>query len=140
MNKTFFIAWPIVFVAWMAGSFLIHGTALANDYYSLPNLFRSPEDSSNYAPLMLVAHVLMAGAFAWIYGRGVEAKAWLPQGLRYGLAIALLTAIPTYTIYYVVQPMPPELVAKQIGMETVLLLVLGVIVAFLYRNHASPKN
>ena len=87
---------------------------------------------------MLLAHVMMAGAFVWIYARGVEAKPWAAQGLRYGLAIALLMIVPLYLIYYVVQPMPGDTVAKQIVYETVLVLLLGMLVAFMYR-HAGSK-
>jgi hypothetical protein len=46
----------------------------------------------------------------------------------------LLTVVPTYTIYYVVQPMPGIHVVKQIVFDGALLLVLGAVVAFLYRN------
>jgi hypothetical protein len=83
---------------------------------------------------MLLAHVLMAGAFAWIYARGREAKPWLAQGLRYGIAVALLTSVAWYLIYYAVMPLPAALVIKQIGFETVLLLLLGCVVAFIYRD------
>jgi hypothetical protein len=40
MNKTFFIAWVVVFVAWFAGSFVVHGTLLHDDYMKLSGLFR----------------------------------------------------------------------------------------------------
>lgn len=33
---------------------------------------------------MLLAHVIMAGAFVWIYARGTENKPLLGQGLRCG--------------------------------------------------------
>ena len=82
---------------------------------------------------MILAHVLMAGAFTWIYVRGVENKPWLGQGLRYGLAVAVLF-VPIYMIYYVVQPTPGALAAKQIVLDTILTLVLGAVVAFLYRG------
>jgi len=36
------------------------------------------------------------------------------QGIRFGIAVALLTVVPTYLIYYVVQPMPRSLVTKLI--------------------------
>ena len=85
---------------------------------------------------MVMAHVILAGAFAWIYSRGVEATPWIPQGIRFGLAIALLTVIPTYMIYYVVQPMPGLHVVKQILFDGTLILILGVIVAFIYRQSA----
>jgi hypothetical protein len=134
MNKKFAIAWLAIFVAWMIGSFIVHGTLLHADYAKLPNLFRPEADAQQYFPLMIVAHVIMSGAFVWIYSRGVEAKPWLGQGIRFGLVVALLTVVPTYTIYYVVQPMPGVHVLKQIVFDGVLLLVLGAVVAFLYRD------
>ena len=134
MNRKFFITWLLLFVLWMLGSFAVHGALLHDDYIKLPNLFRPDADAQRYLPLMILAHIIMAGAFVWIYSHGVEAKPWLNQGLRFGLVIALLTIVPTYTIYYVVQPMPGVLVAKQIVFDGLLLLVLGVLVAFRYRD------
>jgi hypothetical protein len=133
MNKKFAIAWLSIFVVWMLGSFIVHGVLLHDDYARLPNLFRPEADAEKYFPLMILAHVIMAGAFAWIYAHGVEAKPWLGQGIRFGLVIALLTVVPTYTIYYVVQPMPGISVVKQMVFDGALLLVLGAVAAFLYR-------
>ncbi len=134
MNKTFLLAWAVVFVAWMAGSFVVHGALLYDDYAQLPNLMRSEAETQKYFPLMILAHVIMAGAFVWIYARGTEAKPWAAQGLRFGLAIALLGVVPTYTIYFVVQPTPGMLAVKQILLDGVLVLLLGLITAFLYRG------
>ncbi|MFZ2509213.1 MAG: hypothetical protein WAW79_12160 [Steroidobacteraceae bacterium] len=133
MNKQFFIAWLVMFIVYMAGGFLVHGLLLQQEYLGLPNLFRSEEESMPFFHWMIIAHVLMAGAFTWIYARGVENRPWLGQGLRFGLAVALLCVIPIYMIYYVVQPMPGMLAVKQIVFDTILTLVLGAIVAFLYR-------
>lgn len=137
MNKKFAIAWLAVFVVWMVGSFVVHGVLLHDDYAKLPNLFRSESDFQQYFPLMILAHVVLAGAFVWIFARGVEAKPWLGQGIRFGLVIVLLTVVPTYAIYYVVHPLPGMLVVKQIIFEGVLLLVLGAVVAFLSRNQTG---
>lgn len=136
MNKKFFIAWIVIFVAWMAGSFVVHGVLLHDDYMKLQGMFRPEAEAQQYFPLMVLAHVILAGAFAWIYSRGVEATPWIPQGIRFGLAIALLTVIPTYMIYYVVQPMPGLHVVRQILFDGTLILILGVIVAFIYRQSA----
>ena len=133
MNRKFLIAWPAVFVVWLAGSFVIHGLLLHPDYAALPNLFRTEADSQRFFPLMLLAHVIMSGALVWIYSRGAEPKPWAAQGVRFGLAIALLATVPTYLIYYVVQPMPGAVVAKQILFDGILDILLGLAVAFLYR-------
>jgi hypothetical protein len=85
---------------------------------------------------MILAHVLMAGAFVWIYARGVEPKPWLAQGVRFGLAVALMSVVPTSMIYYAVQPMPGALAVKQVIYEGILLVILGVAAAFFHR----PKS
>ena len=137
MNKQLIIAWIVVFVAWFLGSFVIHGVLLHSDYLQLSTLFRTEADSQRYFPLMILAHVMLSGAFVWIYARGVESKPWLGQGVRFGIAVALLTTVPTYTIYYVVQPMPANVVMKQILFDSVLMVILGAIVAWLYRDKRS---
>ena len=134
MNKRFLIAWLATFVVWMTGGFIVHGTLLQADYKGLGSMFRPEADAQQYLPFMLAAHVIVAGAFTWIYARGAEAKPWLGQGLRFGLVVALLTIVPTYMIYYAVQPMPGMLVIKQIVFDGALLLVLGSVVAFVYRD------
>jgi hypothetical protein len=80
MDKKFFIAWVVIFVAWMAGSFVVHGMLLHDDYTRLSGLFRPEAEAQKYFPLMILAHIILAGAFVWIYSRGVEATPWLPQG------------------------------------------------------------
>jgi hypothetical protein len=134
MNKKFFLAWFATFVVWMLGSFVVHGVLLEPDYVRLQSLFRTDADSQQYFPFMILAHVIMAGAFVWIYARSVKAQAWLMQGVGFGVAVALLTVAPTYMIYYVVQPMPGMVVVKQIIFDGTLLLLLGALVAFMYRD------
>jgi hypothetical protein len=138
MDRKFFIAWLVTFIAWMFGSFVVHGALLQADYAKLPQLFRAEADAQQYFPFMLLAHVLMSGALARIYARGVEAKPWLGQGLRFGATVALLTVVPTYLIYYAVQPMPGAHVVKQIVFDGALVVLLGTLLAFLYRQRASP--
>jgi hypothetical protein len=137
MNKIFMIAWLVLFIAWLMGSFLIHGVLLRPDYMQLTGLFRTEDDQGHFFPLMVLAHMILSGAFVWIYSRGVEAKPWTAQGVRFGIAVALLNIVPTYLIYYVVQPMPGSVVVKQIVFEGTLMVVLGMIVARLYRDRSK---
>ena len=136
MNKQLLIAWVVVFIVWFIGSFVVHGVLLRSDYMQLAGLFRTEDDQQKYFPLMLLAHVILSGAFVWIYARGVEAKPWVAQGARFGVAVALLTIVPTYIIYFVVQPMPAGVVIKQIVFDGILMLILGMVVAWLYRDKA----
>lgn len=134
MKRSAYVTWLVVFVLWMLGGFLVHGLMLQADYAGLPNLFRSEADSQRYMPYMLFAHALMAAALVWIYDRGRQERPWLAQGLRFGLAVALLAVVPTYLIYYAVQPMPGATVAKQIVGDSAVVLVLGAVVAYLRRG------
>ena len=65
MGKRFLITWLSIFVLWMIGSFIVHGSLLYADYASLPNLFRPEADAQHYFPLMILAHVILSGAFGY---------------------------------------------------------------------------
>ena len=138
MSKRFVIAWIVLFVVWMVEGFIVHGLLLGGDYLKLPQLFRAHDDAQGYFVWMAIAHVLLAAAFVWIYERGLAPdRPWLGQGLRYGVAVALLTVVPTYLIYYAVQPMPGGVVVKQIVFDGIGVVVLGLVVAWLYRQKAA---
>lgn len=131
MNKKFLISVVAMFVLSMALGFLVHGVLLNQSYTQLPGLFRTPEDAQGYFHFMLLAHVLIAFGFVWIYQRGKEDKPFLGQGIRFGLAVAVLMTIPMYLIYYAVQPMPAALVYKQIVFDTLGVLLMGIVVAWM---------
>jgi hypothetical protein len=137
MNKKFIVAWIVLFVACFLGDFVVHAVLLKADYLQLPNLYRTASDSQGYFPFMILAHVILAGAFVWIYARGVESKPWVAQGVRFGVATALLTVVPMYLIYYAVQPMPGGVVLRQIIFASILMVLLGLIVAWLYRDRTA---
>ena len=133
MNKQFIISVVVLFVVSMLLGFGIHGTLLHGEYQALPNLFRSDEDAQNFFVWMLVAHVFMAIGLTWVYRMGREDKPWLAQGVRFGIAIAVLMTVPIYLIYYAVQPMPEMLVIKQIIYDTIGVIIMGIVVAFMNR-------
>ncbi|HEV2022044.1 MAG TPA: DUF1761 family protein [Terriglobales bacterium] len=132
--KKFFLAFVVVSVAGFALSFVIHGLLLHEDYSKLPNLLRTEQDAQGYFHFMIVANVLYSLALVWIYAQGVSDKPWFGQGVRFGLAVWLLTAVPTYLIYYAVQPWPVEVIYKSIGFDLVRITVIGVLVAAIYRK------
>lgn len=134
MNKKFLLTWVAVFVVWFLGSYLVHGVLLSHDYGLLPALFRSMEDQQKHFWALLLAHVIFAGAFVWIYARGAESKPWLQQGVRFGLAITLLAIVPTYLIYFAVQPMPGAVVLKQIVLDGIVTIIVAAVAAWMYRS------
>lgn len=130
--KSWLVAWPVVAVVWFMGSGVVHGAILGADYAALPQLFLGEDSYRDTAMAnMLVAHLALAGVFTWVYGKGISGAFWLWQGLRFGLAFAVLGAAG-YLIYYTVQPVPAVLAVKQAVCDGVLALLLGALTAALY--------
>ena len=134
MGRKFLISALVMFVMSTSLGFIVHGWMLHHDYAQLPHLFRPQQDMGHYFPFMLLANLLFAIAFAWIYLKGREGKPFLVQGIRYGVAIAVLTTIPVYLIYYAVQPMPGAMVLKQVVFDTIGVILMGVVLAWLNRK------
>ena len=136
MNKRFVLSVVAMFVMSMILGFVVHGVLLGSQYEKLTtvNLFRTPADAERHFGAMIAANVLIAIGWTWIYRFGRENKPWLGQGVRFGLAVAVLCTIPTYLIYFAVQPMPSDLVAMQIAYDTVATVIMGIVVAAVNRD------
>ncbi len=118
----------------LALGFIVHGALLASDYSALTALFRTPADSQNYMPFMMLAHLLQSFAYTWVYRQGISTREpALAQGIRFGIAMGFITAVPIYLYYYAVQPMPGGLIVKQIIYEFIAVIVKGVAIALLNR-------
>ena len=132
MNKKFIISSLVMAVASLMLGFVVHALMLKSSYAQLPNLYRSDAQSEAHFVYMLLAHLLIGIGLTWIYRRGHEAgKGVLSQGARFGAAIAVVSTIPTFLIYFAVQPVPSDLVAQQIVFDSIGMVLLGVIVAWL---------
>ena len=134
MDKRFWICGIVVSVAALLLDFLVHGVLLQPDYAALvpSGIYRGPEDANAYMPWMLGAHLLIGFGLTWLYRKGMQAgRSVLGQGLRFGAAVAVMSTIPGYLIYYAVQPLPAALVHKQMIFSTITMLLLGLLLAWL---------
>ncbi|HET6268103.1 MAG TPA: hypothetical protein VFG11_10335 [Acidobacteriota bacterium] len=131
MNKKALISVVVIFILSMGFDFLIHAKLLMADYLRFPNVFRTEQDQQAYFPYMLIAHLLIAIGFVWIYNQGKEAKPAVGQGIRFGIAVSILATIPSYLIHFCVLPLSGDVVIKQIVFSTIEVIVLGVVVALL---------
>jgi Protein of unknown function (DUF1761) len=130
-DKKFWISFAVVFVLTMALGFLVHGVVLADDYASLTGVMRPAAEQEARFGFMIAAHAILAFGFSWLYRAGRETgKPWLGQGLRFGIAFALAASVPTYLIYHTVANFPLDLAIKQVVLETVSVIVVGVSLAF----------
>lgn len=137
MNKQFLISVVAMFVVSMLLGFVVHACILKEEYLQIPNLMRKDADAARHFPAMLLAHAFLAVGVTAIYRRGREAgKGWMGQGVRFGILLIIFSTIPVYLIYYAVEPMPLSLVEKQIALDSVAMIILGVAVAGLNKQTA----
>jgi hypothetical protein len=132
MSKKCIISAVVMFIMAWALSFVVHGLLLGGDYSVTPGM-RPPAEAQKLLPYLILAQALFGIAFAWIYVQGKEDKPWLAQGVRFGIAVAFLTVIPTYLIYHVVTPVPLALALKQIVFDTVRVVLMGIVLAWINR-------
>ena len=137
MNARFWISAVVMTIAAGLLGFVVHGVLLAADYTALGPMMRLPADSAHYVHWMLLADAAIGFGFTWIYRQGfTPMKSAIGQGLRCGAAIALVSVIPMFLIYYAVEPLPGALVVKQLIFSTIQMLLLGVLVSLL---NPAPK-
>jgi len=137
MDKRFWISGVAMTIATALLGFVVHGLLLADDYNTLVgSVMRSQEEANGMMHWMLVADVCIGFAMTWIYRQGIGTGATLAQGIRFGIAVAFLTVIPQFLIYWVVTNMPAAIVHKQLLFDSVRMILLGVLVAYLNPRRA----
>jgi hypothetical protein len=129
----------VAFLVAQALAIVMHGFVLAGDYQPFyGTLLRNMQGKPGAPALFLpVAHLLFTLGFVLIYAKGVENRPWLGQGLRFGFLVWLLAQAPMYLIWYAEQPWPFTLVLKQLALELACMLIVGAVVAAMYRKPAT---
>jgi hypothetical protein len=135
MGKKFWISGIVAVVVMMALGFFVHGVILAADYKALGSQMRSESDQMGFFPYMILAHVSLGFAAAWIYRKGMTPGAsWLGQGVRFGIAMACVMTVPMFLIHYAVYPFPGMLIVKQIVGDSICWLVAGIVLALINKE------
>jgi amino acid transporter len=134
-DRKFWIAVVVIFVVTMLIGFVNHGMLLFDDYKALtPTVMRSDVEAQQKFVYQLVAHLVMAFGFVWLFREGHDAgRPWLGQGVRFGLAFALAATIPIFLIYHAVANFPLDLAIKQCIFDTIGVILAGAVVSFLHR-------
>lgn len=117
------------FVVLVVGRYLLHGIILASTYAELGDLMRAPADFMHRMWAVQLANLAFAHAATHIYQRGLESKAWLGQGFRYGVLVAMATAVPNSLIQYAVYPIGHRLAVHWILGEGVIAILMCLAIA-----------
>ncbi|MGH7653800.1 MAG: hypothetical protein ACREN6_03970 [Gemmatimonadaceae bacterium] len=133
MNKKFITAVVVAFVMFTALGYLVHGYLLADDYGRFPNLWRTAAETTKHMPFILLANLVMAVAFVWIYQQGHQNKSFVMQGLRYGIAMAALVPAGKFITYFAIQPIPHSIALHQILFDGAAIVLTSLVVARIYK-------
>jgi len=128
--KRFILAVIAVFLSFQVLDFIIHNLILGPTYQATASLWR-PEMMSLMWVMWLTGLVLSI-LFVYIFIRGYENRG-IGEGLRYGLLIGLLFAIPGVWNQYVVYPVPLALAVKWCGFSLLEFLIAGVVTSLIYK-------
>ena|SRR2546421_13107771 len=118
---------------------VVHGFVLSGDYAPFyGQLLRSQPG----IPMLLlpVAHLSAVAALVWIFGRLELKGGTAAQGVTLGLIGFFAGQAPLWLIWYAEQPWPVSLVVKQLALELVSSLIIGMtIVAVSGRRNAQAR-
>lgn len=129
--KNNIIAIVVLFVAWSAIDFVVHGQLLASAYEATASLWRPVEEMK--AGLMSLVTLLIAIVFVFGYAKLVAAKS-LVSGVHYGLAIGLVVALGFGFGTYGYMPIPMSMALTWFCYAVVSYLIGGAIVGKLVKE------
>jgi len=135
--KKLVLAIVVAYIVLMGTNYLVHEIWLMPDYNAIPLSHRTPEGIAERFWVMCVGQLFFAAMFAYIYTRGRENKPWLVQGLRYGVVMTFMTVVPYSLSQYVVYRVPYMLAIKWMIAGGIQLLIVGAIVAAIYKDGAG---
>lgn len=132
MDKRFWICGIVVAAAALILGVVVHGVLLRADYQALATLYRTQDQANAQAAWVLPAYLMLGLAMTWLYRRmpareGVD----LGRGARFGLAVALVSYVPWHLLAFVGQPLPLSLMLRQVALDLVAMVLLGMLLAWL---------
>ena len=134
MDNRFVWATLAAFVVAFALCAVFHGWILFPNYIALPAVYRAPEFDAFRFILLILAWLVMAASMVALYRFGVEDKPYLGQGLRFGLLAAGVSAVPYNLFWYVGTNISGMLAIKQLILEAIIVVAMGVVIAWFYRK------
>ena len=113
----------------------IHGFILARDYAPFyGTLLRDFQGGPGWRALLLpVAHLCVISTLVWIYRRLPLEGSQALRGVKLGLIAWLVGQAPLWLTWYAEQPWPDSLVAKQLALELIDSLTIGLTIALVSR-------
>lgn len=133
-DKNYVLTVLATFAASMILGFLVHGLILQDDYARNAEVFRARMEGKEFFPYLMLGHLIISAGLVWLYRQGKSAKAFVGQGIRFGLGISTVLVIGTGFIKYFVLPLPCSFLSKEIILSTISYCLIGILIAWMSKK------
>lgn len=133
MNNRFWMAFAAVYVVFHALGFALHGVYLADTYKSLASIWRPEAEMQAKMWIMFVNSAVYLFLFCYIFTRGYENKGVM-EGVRYGALMGVFVSVMSAFDSYVIYPVPQDLATTWFVSGVAIYIVLGAILALIYKK------
>jgi hypothetical protein len=89
---------------------------------------------------MVLPFICYSFAAVWLYQNFAQRQPWVQRGLLYGLVLSLVTIVPMRMMNYATFQLPGMVLVKECILFTIQLLILGVVIAWFYREAAASSG
>ncbi|HVB34798.1 MAG TPA: hypothetical protein VNJ52_10565 [Patescibacteria group bacterium] len=128
------------FAVIVLSNWLVHGILLRDEYRAMALSFRPVSLIRARMWIVLAGQAIFSMAFVYIYTRGIEAKPWPAQGIRYGFLVWLLTVVPASLAEFVTMYLPHQLVLRWMGYGLLELVLTGLAVAAIVGERPAARR
>lgn len=108
----------------------IHGFILDADYGPYyGTLLRSGDEAWQFI-FLPVAHLSFIIGLMWVYTHAPMKGSAARQGVFLGILAWMMGQVPVWLIWYAEQPWPDSLIVKQLGLELISSMLIGLTITF----------
>ena len=108
----------------------IHGFILDADYGPYyGTLLRSGDEAWQFI-FLPVAHLSFIIGLMWVYTHAPMKGSAARQGVFLGILAWMMGQVPLWLIWYAEQPWPDSLIVKQLGLELISSMLIGLTITF----------
>lgn len=127
----FVAATAVAFLVSQILTIAIHGFLLAADYAPFYGTLLRPMATEGSWRLLLLpfAHLCFVTILVWLYGRTRLEGGRFSRGLKLGLIGFVIGQLPHLVLSYAEQPWPDLLIVKQLALELIASLIVGLTIA-----------
>jgi len=131
------------FLVAQVAAVVIHGVILSADYQPFEGTLLRTSGAGTLPWQMLflpVVHLALIVPLVWLYGRLPLGGTALVRGVKLGVLGWTIGQLPVWLLWYAQQPWPGHLVLKQLGLELVASLAIGLTIALVAGASAVPAR